>query len=803
MVDAAEQHARAVTALNSGRLATARRLLERARDEADGDLRARIDGSLAYVLFETGHRTEALEVCREALRSGEVAPATRGVLLCQVGLVEMLRGEADAALAAFGEAAPLVTDPQVRGRVHLNRGGVHLQRHDLARAVDDFAVAEAAYAEAGDDLGAAKAAHNLGYTLMLDGDLIGALDTMGRAAPVFHAAGPVMAATSDLDRAEALFAAGLADEGRAAVARAAAAYGARRLHQRRAEAELALARTGLRTDPRGARAAARSAARLFERTDAPARRLRAQALVAAADLELGRTGPAVVGAADAAADGLAASGLAHEAAALRLRTALALAARDPDGAADRLRRARTSARSPLEVRLLAREARAATAGRPAAARAHLRAGLEELHAWQSSFGSLDLQTNVVGLGVRLAVRGLALAVASPSDAVLLEWSERARVLASRVQPVRPPEDRQTAADLAELRAGVPPEREAELRRRIRERAWRQRGSGAVRDPVALADLQAGLGPDRALVAHVVTAERVVALVVTADGTRRHELGPRAALDELLGGLLPDLDMAAADLPGALGASVRGTLAARLDRVAAALVAPLLPDVGDRQVVLTPSGVLAGVPWSLLPGLVGRPVTVAQSATTWLARAGEPLRLAAAGFVAGPRVARAEDEVRAAAAAWSGGPVLAGAAATADAVAELAGGVDVLHLAAHGRHAADNPLFSGLELADGPWFGYDVDRLPGVPDVVLLSACEVGRSSVRWGEELIGMTAAWLHAGARCVVASPAAVNDEVAHDVLVAVHAALAGGADPAVALAAGVGPATAERAPAPFLCFG
>ena len=56
----------------------------------------------------------------------------------------------------------------------------------------------------------------------------------------------------------------------------------------------------------------------------------------------------------------------------------------------------------------------------------------------------------------------------------------------------------------------------------------------------------------------------------------------------------------------------------------------------------------------------------------------------------------------------------------------------------------------------------------MPDVVLLSACEVGRSTVRWGEELIGMTAAWLHAGARCVIASPAAVNDEAAHDVLVA-----------------------------------
>ena len=214
-----------------------------------------------------------------------------------------------------------------------------------------------------------------------------------------------------------------------------------------------------------------------------------------------------------------------------------------------------------------------------------------------------------------------------------------------------------------------------------------------------------------------------------------------------------------------------------------------------------------MPWTLLPGLVGRPVTVAQSATSWLARRATPLRQVSAGFVAGPRVARAEAEVRAAAAAWGGEArglaVLAGGSATAPAVSELAGRVDVLHVAAHGRHSADNPLFSGLELVDGTWFGYDIDQLPAVPDVVLLSACEVGRSSVRWGEELIGMTAAWLHAGARCVVASPAAVNDEAAHDALVSVHAALAAGADPATALAVTVAAASSDAAPAPFVCFG
>ena len=101
-----------------------------------------------------------------------------------------------------------------------------------------------------------------------------------------------------------------------------------------------------------------------------------------------------------------------------------------------------------------------------------------------------------------------------------------------------------------------PEREAELRQRVRERAWQHRGSGEVDDPVSLGELQDGLGDDAALVAYVVTGNRVVALVVTAAEATQLDLGERAPLDELLDGLLPDLDMAASDLPDSLAGVVR-------------------------------------------------------------------------------------------------------------------------------------------------------------------------------------------------------------------------------------------------------
>jgi CHAT domain-containing protein len=188
---------------------------------------------------------------------------------------------------------------------------------------------------------------------------------------------------------------------------------------------------------------------------------------------------------------------------------------------------------------------------------------------------------------------------------------------------------------------------------------------------------------------------------------------------------------------------------------------------------------------MLPGLGGHPFTVAVSASRWMRmRPRVSASPRAAGFAAGPRVPRGREEIEAAAAAWERAFVLGDGEASVDRVTALASSVDVLHVAAHGRHAVDNPLFSGLELGDGTLFGYDIDLMPEVPDTVVLSACEVGRSSVRWGEEAVGMTRIWLHAGTRCVIAAPVIVADDAACELLGAMHGGLAAGASASEALA-------------------
>jgi CHAT domain-containing protein len=813
---ASDLHQAGLEAIVVRRLPRARRLLDRARGATtEPDLSARIDASRAFVSAEEGDLAGALKLCEDALQVEGVTLETQGVLHCQQALILLRQGDTTAALEAFGVGIAMLTDPVELGKAHINRGGVHLARGAGSRAAEDFEVAVRLLRDQGNEVEAAMAEHNLGYAAFLQGDLVSALNHMDAVRPVLLPQSQVVVAICNQDRAEVLMAAGLTRGGLAVLDEAARTLGNHRLHQRRGEAELTIARASLGFDSARALVAARAARSRFTRTKTPALRVRADALALGAEVRLGRTRPSLVDRADALARELTRLEMPWWAIDMRLDAALVTARRDDlDEARRRLAAIKVPARAPLGVRLRERDVRAAVAersGRRTDALAHLRRGLADLHEWQSSFGSLDLQTMVTGHGRRLAVRGLRVAVRTGEPDVLFEWSERARMLASRVQPVRVPVDEDVQAHLQELRALASAEgptragalREAELRQRVRERAWQHRGSGEYDDPATLADVRARLDEGRALVAHVVTNEEVVALVVTRDTASVVHLGPRSALDALTGGLLPDLDMAAAELPAMFAEAIRSELRGRLQRLDDLLVTPLRDVIGDRALVLTPSGALAAVPWTILPSNQGRTVTVAQSATSWLLRTSTALRSGSAGFVAGPRVAQADSETSAAASAWPGATVLHGADATASAVSALAASVDVLHVSAHGRHSSENPLFSGFELADGPWFGYDIDQLTSVPDVVLLSACEVGRSTLRGGEELIGMTAAWLHAGSRCVIASAAAINDAVAHDVLVEVHRDLASGLDAATALARALAAVDPDGPPAPLVAFG
>ncbi|MET0771911.1 MAG: CHAT domain-containing protein, partial [Candidatus Limnocylindrales bacterium] len=661
---------------------------------------------------------------------------------------------------------------------------------------------------------AAMARHNLGYVLLLEGDLVAALTEMADARRAMSQVSPVNVAIGDLDRAEVLREAGLVTEAERLLESVARTLGAHRMPQMRGEAELQLSRSLLTHDAQRAALAATSAMRRFRALGSETWSARAEGLRLRARLQVQEASPAGRATTarperiDRAAARLEELGQPTEAVALRLtyqRWAAHLG--QPNGG----RVIPNLTGAPIQVQLLGdetRAAKAAAAGRVGEARRHAARGLDRLAAWTRSFGSLDLQSSIAMHGGGLVREGLAAAIRTGRPEVVFEWSERARHLNQQVVPLRPSPDPGMAADLAELRRlraddpsgdWLADPRASALRDRARQRQWSAVGGAGLDQPASLEEIRVALGDDIALASYLVVEDTLTCLVACSDATRVLDLGSWPRVRSVLSGLRADLDVTAAIRSGPLAAVAAGALEARLVELSRLLLDEPIRLTGRRRLVLTAPGSLGGLPWSMLPAARRLPVTVAPSATRW-SRGRRSSTARGAAFASGPRVRRGDEEVDTAARAWPGAAVLRGAAATVDAVTSLASGVSVLHVAAHGRHAVDNPMFSGVELVDGALFGYDIDRMPRVPDTVVLSACELGRSSVRWGEEAVGMTRAWLHAGSVSVIAAPVVVADDIACELLGAMHGSLAGGRAPAEALAAA---SLATGIVAPFQCHG
>lgn len=91
---------------------------------------------------------------------------------------------------------------------------------------------------------------------------------------------------------------------------------------------------------------------------------------------------------------------------------------------------------------------------------------------------------------------------------------------------------------------------------------------------------------------------------------------------------------------------------------------------------------------------------------------------------------------------------------------------LIHIAAHGSFRGDAPLFSHIELADGPLTTADVFNLELRSGLVVLSACETGRAVVGGGDELAGITRAFLYAGASGLLVTQWRVEDVSTADIM-------------------------------------
>jgi hypothetical protein len=696
-------------------------------------------------------------------------------------------------------------DPTWEARLLFNRGLLHLDRGELEPAHADVQAARALYERVGAEAAVINTAAVLAGIALLQGDVVAALKLLEET----RASAPAGIVAYNLDewRVLALAQARLLPEARAA----AEAYAAlcTRTGYADHEGTLTLASIALLSgDAPAARRLATSAARSFAARGKPLKAALARAASLHAQLLEGNVSRSSVRSGLEVAAILAAAGWRRDELRTRLLVArIGVAAGSPAVARDQFELAQPLRRSGTvsdRVELCYVEAllRRADADVRRAERSLLR-GLQLLDEYRAALGALELRATASGFGNELARSGLALAIESGRAEKVLVWSERLRANALRLPPVQPLKDRALRDLQVELRratearrAGEQTRLEAAIRARARLVEASTGGPSSTPDVTAAKDRLDG----RALVEYVELDGVLHVLTLIEEHLSLHELGAAQAAAELDWLRFAYGRLAGGRLTAEQRAATLATAAASASALDELLLAPLRGVLAEAPLVIVPTGALHALPWAALPSLRGRPLVVAPSLALWCDLESRPRsRRRKTALVAGPRLRHAGREVGELGALRPGATVLQGKVATAEATLAALDGAAIAHLACHGHFRADSPLFSSLELADGPLNVYELQQLRRAPDVVVLSACDLALSQTHPGDELLGLAAALLGMGTRTIVASVVPVPDAAARRLMLAFHQHLLAGLAPAAALAR----AQANARTAGFVCLG
>ncbi|WP_147268970.1 CHAT domain-containing protein [Sphaerisporangium album] len=747
----------------------------------------------------------------------------RAVALVRLGRAAEAVAHCDGAIAGLTGSG----DARFLAGGLVNRGIAHTYLEHYAEASRDLSACLAIAREAGLDHLAVLAQANIPFVAARRGDIPAAFAGY-QAAEQALTGYPERLAVMRADFAEALLAAHLPGEARALLAQAVPELAMAGARGALAESRLLLAELELLVgDPRRAKAGGELAAQELASQRRHAWLPLAEEVILRARLAEERPDPRLVHELRQLAGRLVWEGWAGQAAGVRLTAAeLALTLGDHATAAAELRLVIATDPAGRTHRLVRHHAtaleRALRGDRPGALAA-LRAGLAEVTSGGERLTDPGIRAHAARAGGRLAEFGLSLALADGRPGTVLGWAEHCRSLPrvppsvhEDVVPVEGPGEPVLVAGLEDLG----------LVERLRERL----GGAALME----------------LVRH---GDRLAAVVLTADRHALRELGSYTAAAEATVRIRYGLRRA-----GLRDTHAHNEVAAEAERLGAQLLGPLAGDIGDRPLVIIPTGALHTLPWPVLPACHGRPLCVASSAAAWLtattrrprthashagadpvtAPASPPstLVVASAGprprvvAVAGPDLRHAEAEAAMVVRAHRAGGVAVPSSpgtppppspgsppwspsmaatetlrvgATCGDVLDALGYADILHVAAHGRFCVRSPLLSSITLGDGPLMAYDLLRLGRTPWLVVLSACDAGMAHAPVDGAPLGLAGAFLDQGTACVVAGLVPVRDDEALTLMTAFHALLISGRTPAEALAT----ASRETGVDGFACFG
>lgn len=312
-----------------------------------------------------------------------------------------------------------------------------------------------------------------------------------------------------------------------------------------------------------------------------------------------------------------------------------------------------------------------------------------------------------------------------------------------------------------------------LRTLLRERAsvdtllaWSARrklppGRGAGGDPARV--LRSRPAADEAMLDYLAVDSTVWAIVVTREAATVHQLPihPVAVQRLARAVLAPFANVVAGQLDFGRARFDHRAAATLYDR----LLRPLEPRLrGVARLVIVPDGPLHAVPFEALVASRAPLEFVLDRWSVRYAAAPASLRsirapLAGRALVVTGAAPGADREGDLVSAAWHGGTDrLAGAAASETRVRERAGRYPILHVAAHARSAASDPLASYLALAaddssDGMLHYAEIVNAPARHALVVLNACETSMGEIRAGSGPMSLARAFLSSGSEAVIAT--------------------------------------------------
>jgi CHAT domain-containing protein/tetratricopeptide (TPR) repeat protein len=337
-------------------------------------------------------------------------------------------------------------------------------------------------------------------------------------------------------------------------------------------------------------------------------------------------------------------------------------------------------------------------------------------------------------------------------------------------------------------------RESGLLRMVREKSLKALPAAlSSSQPATLTEIRETLPRDCTLVEYFHIRDRLLAAILTHEGLEIVPVTRVQLVAPLFDRLQFQLDKfrLGADYVNTFGESLLKTTQQHLTELHDKLLAPVEKQLKGQHLVIVPHGILHRLPFTALfdgqQYLIDKfSVSYAPSATVYSLCCRRPINRRGPALVMGVPDAAApliSDEAKAVAEIVPGAELFLNERATAEVLQNKGINCRFIHIATHGFFRQNNPMFSGIRLGDSIFSLLDLYRLKLPAELITLSGCTTGLSTVRGGDELLGLVRGLIYAGAGSALLTLWDVDDRSTVEFMSSFYRHLSSGVTKALAL--------------------